>query len=90
MAIVGSSFAWLWCLTSPVFSVGGVGGGASLGYSVGDVGKAAVGNAVLAPGNSMQLLLRPSLRFGVGVGGCCRCAAADVQFLVGDVVAAPE
>ena len=62
----------------------------SSGFSIGNVGKAAVGNAVLAPGPSVRLLSRSTVRFGVGVGGCCRCAAAGAHFLVGDAVAAPE
>ena len=65
-----------------VFSVGSVGGG--------DVSEAAVGNAVLASGPSVQLLSRSPVRLGVGVGGCCCCAAAAAQFLVGDAVVAPE
>ena len=63
-------------------SVGGVGGS--------DVGEAAVENAVLASGPSVRLLLRSPIRFGVVVVGCCCCAAASAQFLVEDVVAAPE
>ena len=82
VAIVGSCVVWLWCLTSPVFYVGGVGGG--------EVGEAAVENAVLASGPSVRLLYRSSVRFEVGVGGCCRCAAAASQLLVGNAVEAPE
>ena len=70
----------LWCLTSLVFSVGGVGGG--------DVSKAAVENAVLTSGSSVRLLSRSPVIFGVRVEGCCRCDAADAQLLVGDSVAA--
>ena len=92
VAIVGSCVAWPWCLMSPVFSVGGVGGGVSSELSVGDVGKAAVGNTVLAPGPSVRLLSRSPVfwRAGVGVGECCCHAAADDQFLVRDAAAALE
>ena len=64
----------------------------SLELFVGDVGQAAVGNALLAPSPSVQLLLRSPVfwRVGVGVGGCCCHAAADVQFFVGDAVVALE
>ena len=79
VAIVGSCVVWLWCLTSLVFSVGGMGGG--------DVGEAAVGNAVLASGPYVRLLSQSPVRFRVGVGWCCRCAAAADQLLVQDAVA---
>ena len=80
MDIVGSCVVWIWCLTSPVFSVGVVGGG--------DVGEAAVENVVLASGPSVQLLSRSPVRFGVGVVGFCHFAAAAAQFLVVDAVMA--
>ena len=83
--IVGSCVAWLWCLTPPVVSIGGLSGGVSSGFSVGDVGT-----AVLAPGPSVRLISRSLVRFGVRVGGRCCCAAADAQFFVVDSVAAPE
>ena len=51
------------CLTSPVLSVEGVGGGVSPGLSFGDVGKAAGGNTVMAPSPFVWL---PS-RFSFGV-----------------------
>ena len=56
----------------------------------GDVGEADIGNVVLASGPSVRLLSRSPVRFGFKVGGCCCCAAASAQFLVEDVVAAPE
>ena len=61
-------------------------------FSVGDIGKAAGGNAVLAPSPSVRLLLRYSflLRFLVGVGVWSRRAATDAQVFVGDAVVAPE
>ena len=62
VAIVGSCVVLLWCLTSPLFSVGGVVGS--------DVGEAAVENAVLASGHSVRLLSRSPVRFWFGVGGC--------------------
>ena len=82
MAIVGSCVVLLWYLTSPVFSVGGVGGS--------DNGEAAVYNVVLAFSPSVRLLSRYPVIFGFGVGACCRCAAAAAQFLVGDAVASPK
>ena len=65
---MGSCVVWLWCLTSPVFYVGGVGGD--------DIGEAAVGNLVFASGPYVRLLPQSPVRFGVGIGGCCHCAAA--------------
>ena len=82
MAIVGSCVVSLCCLTFPVFSAGGVGGG--------DVSEAVVGNVVLASGISVQVLLRSPVIFGVGVGDYCRCAAAAAQFLVEDDAVDPE
>ena len=60
--------------------------------SSGDVGKAAGGNAVLAPSPSVQLLSQSPVfwRVGVGVGVCGRHAAADAHVLAGDAVASPE
>ena len=51
VAIIGSCVVGPWCLMSPVFSVRGVGGGVSSELSVRDIGKEAVGNAVLDPSN---------------------------------------
>ena len=92
VAIVGSCVAWPWCLISPVFSVGSVGGGVTSGLSVGDVGKAAVRNGVLAPSPSVRLLSRSPVfwRVGFKVGGCFHFAAADAQCLIIDDFAAPE
>ena len=92
MAIVGSCVDWPWCLTSPVFSDGGMDGDVYLGLSVRDVGQAAVGNAVSSPSPSGRLLFRSPVFWivGFGVGVCCRCAVADAKFLVGYVVADPE
>ena len=78
VAIIGYCVVWICCLTSPVFSIRGVGSG--------DVGKAAVGNAVLASGTSVRLLSQSPVRFGFGVGGCCLCAAAAAQLPVVDAV----
>ena len=49
---------WPWFLISLVLSVRGMGGGVYPEVSVGDIGKGAGGNAVLAPSPSVWLLLR--------------------------------
>ena len=92
LAIVGSSVDGPWCMISPVFSIGDIGGGVSPKLFVRDVGKAVGGNAVLDSSPFVWLRSQSPVlwRVGVGVGGCVCLAAADAQFLVGDAVAAPE
>ena len=92
MAIVGSCVARHCRLTSPVLSVGAVGGRVSLELSVGDVGKESGGNTVLSLSPSVRLLLRSPVfgRVGVRVCVCAHRVASDAQVLAGDAVLSME